>query len=337
VFFGDFVMITCRFIFCFFVLFLGLNQVVAAQWFSFETSSMTTRVDLEFWLEDQSAAINIKRQVFDEFSRVESKMSRYDLSSELSKVNKYAGKRPVAVSEELFNMLDQAKQVSVLSDGAFDISFASVGYLYDFRGAVKPDEQTILSKISSVNFQHVRLDRIDKTVSFSSPGVMVDLGGIAKGYAVDRAADILKLNAVEHARISAGGDMYLLGDKRGKPWVVAVKNPRDAQANVVALPLSNVAMSTSGDYERFFIDDSGERIHHILSPKTGRSVKGLRSVTVIGPDAMITDGLSTAIFVLGLQKGLALVQRLDGIDAILVDDSGRIHYSRGLMQPKASP
>jgi thiamine biosynthesis lipoprotein len=129
--------------------------------------------------------------------------------------------------------------------------------------------------------------------------------------------------------------MRLLGDKRGKPWIVGIRDPRSEKRNAMVLPLSDVAVSTSGDYARFFIDEAGERVHHILSPATGKPSKGVQSVTILGDDALTTDGLSTAVFVLGAAEGLALINSLDGIDAVIIDDRRQVHYSSGLMPPGA--
>ena len=162
----------------------------------------------------------------------------------------------------------------------------------------------------------------------------MDLGGIAKGYAVDLGIALLKKHGVKSARLSAGGDMRLLGDKQGKPWIVGIKHPRIPDKQKVALPLDNIAISTSGDYERFFIDEKGERIHHILSPKTGRPVNGIQSVSVIGPEAIMTDGLSTALFVLGVEKGIALIDTFEYFDVVMIDADGKVHFSNGLLAAK---
>jgi len=346
---------------CYFLLFLfcGLAFSIQshAQWFDFSINSMTTRVELEFWLESKSGsaqarAKRLSEKVFNEFSRIDERMSRYREDSELSEVNRMAASKDVLVSSELLIVLKKSQQVSRLSGGAFDMTFSSVGYLYDLRASVQPDQKAIRESLPAINYQNVLLNPTARTVGFKEKGVLIDLGGIAKGYAVDQGVAILKKAGIKHARLSAGGDMYLLGDKRGKPWVVGIKDPRPAgnvippvennwknakqdtaSEFIVALPLAEVAISTSGDYERFFIDEAGQRIHHILSPETGKPAKGIQSVSVIGPDTTTTDGLSTAIFVLGVKEGLALVERLAGIDAIIIDDQRKFHYSTDLMQP----
>lgn len=318
---------------CWFVL---LAQDAYAEWFEQSTTAMTTRIELVFWHHDATSAKRIGKQVFNEFDRIEALMSSYRADSELSLVNRQAAKQQVVISPELYYVLNQAQKVSELSKGAFDITFASVGYLYDFRNALQPGSSGLNAELSQVDYRNVLLDEAHHSVGFRQPGVRIDLGGIAKGYAVDKGIEILKRAGIESARLSAGGDMRLLGDKLGQPWIVGVKDPRVEHQHAVVLPLSSVAMSTSGDYERFFIDASGNRVHHILSPKTGRPVKGIQSVTVIGPKTMTTDGLSTAVFVLGVQPGLSMINRLSGIDAIIIDSERKLHFSEGLMEPALS-
>lgn len=309
------------------------SSVVRAQWHQFHATAMTTRIDLELWADSATEAKRVSQQVFAEFDRIEAVMTRYRPESELSRVNRDAFGKPVIISPELFRMLETAQGVSRLSDGAFDISFASVGYLYDYRAGQQPGANELAQHVASVDYRQIRLNADKTSVQLLQPGMLLDLGGIAKGYVVDQGVAILQKAGIQHAQLSAGGDMRLLGDKRGKPWIVGIRDPRVEQGHATVLPLADVAVSTSGDYERFFIDDKGERIHHILSPKTGKPVKGVQSVTIIGPDATTTDGLSTAVFVLGVEKGLALVNQLDGIDAIIIDEQRKLHYSKGLAAP----
>ena len=310
-----------------------LSATVHAEWFHFHATAMTTRIDVELWSDSAAEAERVSQQVFAEFDRIEAVMTRYRPESELSGVNRDAFGKAIVISPELFRMLETAQGVSRLSDDAFDISFASVGYLYDYRAGQQPGAKELAQHVGSVDYRQIRLNAAEHSVQLMQPGMLLDLGGIAKGYAVDQGVAILQKANIKHAQLSAGGDMRLLGDKRGKPWIVGIRDPRAESGHATVLPLSDVAVSTSGDYERFFIDDKGERIHHILSPKTGKPVKGVQSVTIIGPDATTTDGLSTAVFVLGVEKGLALINRLDGIDAIIIDEQRKLHYSGGLAAP----
>jgi len=322
-----------------FILLLLLIKIplAQAQWYQFSSSAMTTKLDLEFWLEDELKATKISQRVFEEFVRVEKIMTRYGDQSELSMLNKFAAKQSVAVSDELFVVINKAQIVSGLSDGAFDMTFASVGYLYDFRLAQQPSESEIAKHVAAIDYRYVNLNKEKQTIRFKHDGVLIDLGGIAKGYAVDRGIEILRDSGVQFARLSAGGDMRLLGDKKGKPWIVGIKNPRaemNTNEHMVALPLSGIAISTSGDYERFFINDKGKRVHHILSPKTGYSANGVQSVTILGPDSVTSDGLSTAVFVLGVKKGITLIESLPGIDVVIIDAMHKVHFSEGLMPPQ---
>ncbi|WP_336146049.1 FAD:protein FMN transferase [Marinobacter salarius] len=305
-----------------------------AEWVRVSGTAMTTAIEMEFWTEDPAVASEAGDAVLALFDRIDRQMSRYREDSELSRVNREAANGPVEVSDSLFTVLQQALRISELSHGAFDISFGSIGYLYDFRARQQPSDEELAEGLAKVNYRSVVLDPSANTVRFLDEGVRLDLGGIAKGYTVDRGIDILKSFGIRHARLSAGGDLRLLGDKRGKPWIVGIRDPRSESRNAMVLPLTNVAVSTSGDYERFFFDDNNERVHHILSPATGKPAKGVQSVTILGDDSITTDGLSTAVFVLGAAKGLGMVNRLKGIDAVIIDEQRQVHYSDGLMPPE---
>ena len=313
---------------------LTVAMPAQAEWVRVSGTAMTTAIEMEFWTEDPAVASEAGDAVLALFDRIDRQMSRYREDSELSRVNREAANGPVEVSDSLFTVLQQALRISELSHGAFDISFGSIGYLYDFRARQQPSDEELAEGLAKVNYRSVVLDPSANTVRFLDEGVRLDLGGIAKGYTVDRGIDILKSFGIRHARLSAGGDLRLLGDKRGKPWIVGIRDPRSESRNAMVLPLTNVAVSTSGDYERFFFDDNNERVHHILSPATGKPAKGVQSVTVLGDDSITTDGLSTAVFVLGAAKGLEMVNRLKGIDAVIIDEQRQVHYSDGLMPPE---
>jgi FAD:protein FMN transferase len=320
------------------------NSVVAEQksteiqqegnWYFYKDTAMTTRIELEFWYYDEKEANSLAEDVFSGFHMVDKNMSRYRADSELSMVNARAINGPTVLSEELFNVLKKAQEISELSNGAFDISFGSVGYLYDYRNGKQPTQDSIDQLVGAVDYRKIFLDPVSRTVELKNKNMRLDLGGIAKGYAVDQGINTLKQFGVSNARLSAGGDMRLLGDKRGKPWIVGVQDPRAKDAQAVVLPLFDVAVSTSGDYERFFVSEEGERVHHILSPKTGKPSEGVQSVTIIGQSAMETDALSTAVFVLGVKKGLHLINSLPDLDAIILDEKRTLHYSNNLMAPE---
>lgn len=314
------------------LLVLLLPVTATAGWYKQEQSIMGTRISVEFWDENERHAEQCAKQVFAEMRRIDALMSPYKPNSELSRLNQLAAEKSIQVSDELFKLLEKSLQMSQLSNGAFDITFSSVGYLYDYRHGIKPSEEEIQQSLASVNFRHVLLDEATHSVHYARSGVRIDLGGIAKGYAVDNGIAILAGCGIKGGLVSAGGDSRILGDRGNRPWMMGIRHPRKKDEVVVVLPLSNTAISTSGDYERFFIED-GKRYHHIISPKTGKSVTTTWSATVIGPDATTTDALSTTLFVLGQEKGLQLIESLAGIDAVIIDAHGQMYYSSGLMPP----
>jgi thiamine biosynthesis lipoprotein len=220
-----------------------------------------------------------------------------------------------------------------LSDGVFDVTYASVGYLYDYRKHQHPTDAQIAAALPGVDYRQVQVDPQARTIRFLKPGMRIDLGGIAKGWAVDRGIEILRRAGIQHAMVNAGGDTALLGDRLGKPWVVGIRDPRKAGAVVARIPLQDEAISTSGDYERYF-EENGQRYHHIIVPGTGKSPDAVRSVTVIGANATRTDGLTKTVFILGVERGMAFIRKLGDVEAVIVDKDGQVFYSAGLETPK---
>lgn len=303
-------------------------STATAQWHRQAFQTLGTQAYIELWSEDSAQASQLILDVQAEFERINQLMSPYIASSELSLLNRQAASAPVQVSAEMYQLLQQARQISELSNGAFDITFASVGFYYDYRARLKPDAAQLQQGRQLVNYQSVEL-LPDNRVRYRQAGIKIDLGGIAKGYAVERGIMLLAARGIKHAQLTAGGDSRLLGDKAGKPWLVGIKHPRQDDKYAATLPLENTAISTSGDYERFFIEE-GVRYHHILDPKTGQSAAGALSVSVTGPDTTQTDALSTTLFVLGLQQGLALIEQIDGYEAIFIDANRQMYFSSGL-------
>ncbi len=303
-----------------------------AGWLKREESIMGTSISVELWAEDAATGVAAIDAVMAEMHRIDHAMSPYKSKSELSRINREAGKKPVTISAEMFGLLARAEEFSVLSDGAFDISFAAVGRLYDYRAGQQPDASTLAQARQAIGFRHVVLDGKQQTVRFTKPGMCIDLGGFAKGYAVDNAAVILREFGIRHANIAAGGDSRAIGDRRGRPWSIGVRDPRSPDKVVAVLPLEDTSISTSGDYERFFEHD-GVRYHHLIDPATGTSPNSVRSVTVLGDDGLTTEAFSKCVFVLGVEKGLELIEAHAGLDAVVVDAAGALHYSSGFVAP----
>jgi FAD:protein FMN transferase len=313
---------------------LGIASLMAtpptlAEWYSREEAIMGTSVRVELWHDDATAAREAMSAVMDEMHRIDASMSPYKPDSELSRINREAGQKPVPISQEMFDLIMRSIEFSKLSGGAFDITFSSVGYLYDYPEHVKPTDEQIANALPGINYRHLQLDPKTRTLHYTRTGVRIDLGGIAKGYAVDNCIAILKGRGITNAIVTAGGDSRLLGDRRGRPWNVGIRDPRRRWEVAAVLPLADVAISTSGDYERYFEED-GVRYHHIINPRTGKSATGVRSVTVIGPNGVTTEGLTKSVFVKGPKEGMRLIESLKGVDALIIDDAGRMLYSPGL-------
>ena len=322
------------------VLVLGLlSWPVMAGWHGDTQNIMGTVINVTVWHEDDARAEEAIAAVMAEMRRIDQQYSPFIPTSELSRVNELApkstAKKPMPISAELVHIIQKAEHYSEISGGAFDITFASLARYYDYRKGLKPTDAQFKELVPQINYKFIHLDAKHNTVYFDHPKVYIDLGGIAKGYAVDRGAEILQQYGIANANVSAGGDSRVIGDKLGKPWLVGIRNPRADDKNAVAitLPLENCAISTSGDYERFFIDKDGQRIHHIINPKTGKSPHGIISVSVIGPRGFDTDPLTKTIFIMGADKGLALIDSLPGFDAVVIKEDGKVLYSKGLTPP----
>ncbi|HXZ61054.1 MAG TPA: FAD:protein FMN transferase [Steroidobacteraceae bacterium] len=310
-----------------------------AAWIDRTEAIMGTRVYVQLWADDPEKGNAAIAAVMEEMRRIDALMSHYKPDSQVSVINQRAAFEPVQVDPELFELIKLSTHFSEITAGAFDITYASVGYLYNYPLHVHPSEEQIRAALPAVNWRNLELDAAHHTIRFGHAGMRIDLGGIAKGYAVDRGVAILKARGFQHALVTAGGDSRLLGDHRGRPWLVSIAHPdepHNADKVVTRIPLSDAAVSTSGDYERYF-DEGGVRYHHIIDPHTGHSANKVRSATIIGPTATQTDGLSKTAFVLGPDKALEIINRMPDFDAVFVTPTGRLLYSNGLRPPKPRP
>ncbi|MGH8267538.1 MAG: FAD:protein FMN transferase [Steroidobacteraceae bacterium] len=314
----------------------ALSQPARAAWIDRTEAIMGTRCYVQLWADDSvkgNAAIDA---VMAELRRIDDLMSHYKPDSELSRINQRAALEPVQVDKELFDLIKLSTHYSEITDGAFDITYASVGYLYNYPLRVHPTEAQIKAALPAVNWRNLEFDAAHHTIRFARPGMRIDLGGIGKGYAVDRGVAILKARGIRHAVVTAGGDSRIIGDRRGRPWLIAIQHPDDPHKVVTRIPVSDTAVSTSGDYERYF-DENGVRYHHIIDPRTGHSASKVRSATILGPTATQTDGMSKTAFVLGPEKALEIINRMPEYDAVFVLPDGRVLYSNGLRPPAPRP
>ncbi|MBI5345490.1 MAG: FAD:protein FMN transferase [Deltaproteobacteria bacterium] len=269
----------------------------------------------------------------EEIKRLEGIFSSYKKDSEVSRVSANAGAAPVKVSPEVMEVVEAALRVSKLSGGAFDPTVGSLARVWGFSGEVElaPDKKDVKKILPLVNYRLITIDAKASAVGLKKKGMVLNLGGIAKGYIVGKAIEALKRNNVRRGIIKAGGDMTVFdvaADEKKAPFIVGIQDPRDSKKLIGEVHIANGAVATSGDYERFFEKD-GMRFHHILDPGSGYPAMKSRSVTVITSDPTLADGLSTAVFVMGPEKGMELIERLDGVEAVIVDKDGRVLTSKG--------
>ncbi|HEY2512427.1 MAG TPA: FAD:protein FMN transferase [Polyangiaceae bacterium] len=269
-----------------------------------------------------------------EIRRIEALMTTWRPDSELSQVNAAAGKTPVVVGQETFDVVKEAVHASEISEGTFDITFESLHGLWKFDQDLDPHPPTdaaIKAKLPFVGYHHIHLDPATRSVFLDNAGTKISLGGIAKGYAVDRATKVLRDAGLTSFYVQAGGDLFAAGLKPdGKPWSAGIRDPRGPEGSYFALiPLTEHAFSTAGDYERSYFAN-GKRYHHIIDPRTGKPATASRSVTIYARTALLADEVDDAVFILGPTKGMKLVDSLDGVGAVIVDAKNNVHVSKSV-------
>ncbi|WP_116124675.1 FAD:protein FMN transferase [Lewinella sp. IMCC34183] len=293
---------------------------------------MGCRFDLTVVAEDEQQAAGYLDLAIGEISRIERLISSWDADSQTSEINRQAGSSAVEVDPELFDLIQRATGISRLTDGAFDISYASMDKIWHFDGSLKemPAADAIAASVSKIGYQKIRLDADLHTVYLPEAGMKIGFGAIGKGYAADRARALLEAAGVRSGIINASGDLTAWGKQPdGTDWMVAITNPLN-KANAFAwLPVAGRAVVTSGDYEKYVSFD-GVRYAHIIDPRTGYPATGIISATVFAPRAELADALATSIFVMGVDTGIDFVNQLPGIDVIIVTTDNRVLSSAGI-------
>lgn len=286
--------------------------------------------------EDEKTARAAIQTAWKEIDRLERIISSWQEDSQTSSVNREAGIKPVVVSRELFNLVRRSLKVSALTDGAFDITFASAGRYWDFRSNQLPNPEDVARAVAAIDYRKIQLNAATQSIFLQDRSTRIGFGGIGKGYAANRALHTLKEAGIQHAIVNAGGDLVATGRQaNGQPWDIVIAHPRQ-EANILArLNLTEQAVVTSGDYERYFMLD-GKRYSHIIDPRTGYPVSGMMSVTVICPDAELADALATSVFVMGAHEGLALVNKMKQVECIIVTANEEVFYSNHI-KPSGQP
>lgn len=300
---------------------------------------MDTLVTVTLVTDSPEKADDAMEKVFGEVRRLDGLFNFFSEKSELSLVNRNAGIGEIPVSPETIEVIEKALYTSEKTGGAFDITIGPEISLWDFPAGRKADEESVRERLGLVNYRWITVNREKSSVGLGKKGMLMDLGAIAKGYAADRAVETLRAAGIRSGLVAVAGDIKAFGSKPdGKPWRVGIRNPRQKGKDdeiVATVELKDMAISTSGDYERyFFIGD--KRYHHILDPRTGYPAEGCRSVTVMAPDGVFADSFSTAVFVLGPDKGMGVLKQM-GFEGLIIDRNGGIHATpamKGGIEPQ---
>ena len=268
-----------------------------------------------------------------EIQRIEKLISSWDKNSQTSTINRQAGIRPVKVDKELFDLIARAKKVSALTNGAFDISFASMDRIWRFDGSMRrmPEASRVAQAAALINWENIVLDENEQTVFLKEQGMKIGFGAIGKGYAANRAKLLMEqIPGVVGGLVNASGDLIAWGEShRPEGWTIKIADPKDKEKVLGWLQLQNHAIVTSGNYEKYVFFD-GVRYAHIIDPRTGYPTTGIKSVTIVCPDAELSDALATSVFVLGTTEGMNLINRLKNVECLIVTDQDELLTSKNL-------
>lgn len=316
----------------FIVILFSVGFLVAQEPYKRTHKLMGSRFDITVVAKDQVEADAYIDLAVNEIIRIEQLISSWDSNSQTSEINRNAGLRPVKVDAELFDLIQRAIGISKLTDGAFDVSYASMDKIWKFDGSmtVMPSADIIKASVEKVGFQNIVLDKENSTVFLKLKGMKIGFGAIGKGYAADKAKDLLISKGVVSGIINASGDMNTWGKQPdGSEWKVAITNPMDKNKVFALLPITNGAVVTSGNYEKY-VTFNDVRYTHIIDPRSGYPATGIISVTVFAPKAELADALATSVFVMGKEVGLNRINQLPKVECIIIDDKGNIITSKNI-------
>lgn len=295
-----------------------------------DTVLMGSRFDITIVAADSTSAEKNINLVIDEIIRIEELISEWKPSSQVSEVNKNAGIKPVKVNKELFDLTKHALSFSEITNGAFDISIAAMDKIWKFDGSMEelPSQNTLLKAIEKVGYKNIELNETQSTIYLKLPGMKIGFGATGKGYAADQGRLLMQQLNAKAGIVNASGDMAIWGTQpENTPWRIGITNPLKPYKSLKILEVTNAAITTSGDYEKY-VEFDDKRYSHIINPKTGMPASGLISVTVIGENAETANGLSTSIMVLGHEKGLELLKNYPNYACLILTDKGKIKKSK---------
>ncbi len=294
---------------------------------------MGSRFEVTAVADNESIAWNAINAGIEEITRIERLISSWDAHSQTSEINRQAGIQAVKVDKELFDLIFRAKKISTLTKGAFDISYASMDRIWKFDGSMTamPSPEKVAQAKAKINWQNILLDRIQQTVFLKEKGMKIGFGAMGKGYAANRAKAIMeKTKGIQGGIVNAGGDLIAWGESNTpEGWAIKIADPKDKNKMIGSIQLQNQAIVTSGDYEKFVVFDS-KRYAHIIDPRTGYPTTGIKSVTIISPDAELSDALATSVFVMGVIEGMALINKINGVEGLIVTDADELLTTENL-------
>lgn len=294
---------------------------------------MGNHFELSVVSDDEKRAYEMIGEGIKEIQRIEQLLTTFSNHSETNLINQNAGIAPVSVSRETFNIIQRSIRISDLTQGAFDISYGSIDKrLWNFDESMTelPNVETAKAMVRLINYKNIVLDEKNSTVFLREKGMRIGFGGIGKGYAAERAKHIMKQNGVESGIVNASGDLATWGfQPDGKEWTIAVSDPNNSHLAFSYMNISNMSVATSGNYEKYILT-GGKKYSHTINPKTGLPVTGIKSVTIITPNAEIADAMATPVTVMGIESGLDMINQMNNIEAIIIDDDNRLHVSKNI-------
>ena len=316
----------------FLVCILGVSSLNAQVKYERVLKLMGTRFELAAISPSEEESKRAVEAGIGEIQRIEKLISSWDQESQTSAINQAAGVKPVKVDKELYDLIYRSEKLSGLTDGAFDISFASIDNIWKFDGSMThmPEVNTIAFATRLINYHNIQLNLADTSVFLKTKGMKIGFGAIGKGYAANRAKKVMQEMGIKNGLVNASGDLITWGKMDGnKDWAIGISKPENPEEVIAWLSIGDMAVVTSGSYEKY-VELEGHRYSHIIDPRTGYPATGLKSVTIICPDAELADGLATSVFVMGPEAGLNLINKLNGIEGILVTDKDEMLTSENL-------
>ncbi len=295
---------------------------------------MGNRFEFTVIAENKEIGNQAIEQAIAEVKRIEELLSTFKTSSQANEINDQAGIKPVKVDREVLQLISRANKISAITDGAFDITYGSIDkslWNFDLKMTSLPDQETALKTVDLINYHHVLINDEECTVMLKNKGMRIGFGGIGKGYAADKAKQILQNLGIKSGIVNAAGDLITWGEQlNGSAWTIGIADPEQSSRPFSSLNISNMAIATSGNYEKFVIIDS-KRYSHTIDPKTGLPVSGIKSVSIICPSAELADALATPVVVMGVKVGLNLINQLKHVECVIIDDHDKLYTSKNII------